>query len=122
MICSRPPVAKRQVSLPRCRRPSPAGGAQVRCLQSDVGLCRSDLKNIVTQLSLMIRNAERHRDNPEFQSDMLMTVEHAVERMRQLMLQLREGPLLRGPRLAWSSSRCCKRLFGAKRSQGRSSN
>jgi putative PEP-CTERM system histidine kinase len=50
-----------------------------------------DLKNIVAQLSLMIRNAERHRDNPEFQSDMLMTVEHSVERMKQLMLQLREG-------------------------------
>lgn len=50
-----------------------------------------DLKNIVTQLSLMLKNAERHRDNPEFQQDMLMTVDHAVERMRQLMLQLREG-------------------------------
>lgn len=50
-----------------------------------------DLKNVVAQLSLMVRNAERHRDNPEFQADMLETVEHAVERMRQLMLQLREG-------------------------------
>jgi putative PEP-CTERM system histidine kinase len=50
-----------------------------------------DLKNIVAQLSLMIRNAERHRDNPEFQQDMLMTVEHSVERMKQLMMQLREG-------------------------------
>lgn len=50
-----------------------------------------DLKNIVAQLSLMLRNAERHRDNPEFQRDMLMTVEHSVERMKQLMLQLREG-------------------------------
>ena len=50
-----------------------------------------DLKNIVAQLSLMIKNAERHRDNPEFQRDMLMTVEHSVERMKQLMMQLREG-------------------------------
>ncbi|MEO8976083.1 MAG: XrtA/PEP-CTERM system histidine kinase PrsK [Casimicrobiaceae bacterium] len=50
-----------------------------------------DLKNIVSQLSLMVRNAERHRDNPEFQRDMLMTVEHSVERMKQLMMQLREG-------------------------------
>jgi putative PEP-CTERM system histidine kinase len=50
-----------------------------------------DLKNIVAQLALMLKNAERHRDNPEFQADMLMTVDHAVERMRQLMLQLREG-------------------------------
>ena len=50
-----------------------------------------DLKNIVAQLSLMIKNAERHRENPEFQKDMLTTVEHSVERMKQLMLQLREG-------------------------------
>ena len=50
-----------------------------------------DLKNIVSQLSLMLKNAERHRDNPEFQKDMLETVAHSVERMKQLMLQLREG-------------------------------
>ena len=50
-----------------------------------------DLKNIVTQLSLMLRNAERHRANPEFQKDMLMTVDNAVERMKQLMMQLREA-------------------------------
>lgn len=50
-----------------------------------------DLKNILTQLSLMVRNAERHADNAEFQKDMLLTVRHSVDRMRQLMLQLREG-------------------------------
>ena len=50
-----------------------------------------DLKNLVAQLSLMLRNAERHRDNPEFQRDMLMTVEHVVGRMNGLMLQLRTG-------------------------------
>ena len=50
-----------------------------------------DLKNLVAQLSLMLKNAERHRDNPEFQADMLTTVEHVVERMNGLMLQLRTG-------------------------------
>ena len=50
-----------------------------------------DLKNIVSQLSLLVRNAEKHADNPEFQHDMLLTVSHSVERMKQLMLQLREG-------------------------------
>ena len=48
-----------------------------------------DLKNLVAQLSLMLKNAERHRDNPEFQRDMLATVEHVVGRMNHLMLQLR---------------------------------
>lgn len=50
-----------------------------------------DLKNLIAQLSLMLKNAQRHRDNPEFQSDMLATVEHVVERMNALMLQLRTG-------------------------------
>jgi len=50
-----------------------------------------DLKNLVSQLSLMLRNAQRHRDNPAFQSDMLATVEHVVNRMNRLMLQLRTG-------------------------------
>ena len=50
-----------------------------------------DLKNIVTQLSLMLKNAERHSQNPEFQQDMLITVENSLDKMRQLMLQLREG-------------------------------
>jgi putative PEP-CTERM system histidine kinase len=50
-----------------------------------------DLKNLVAQLSLLLRNAERHRGNPEFQRDMLSTVEHVVERMNKLMLQLRTG-------------------------------
>ena len=50
-----------------------------------------DLKNIVTQLSLMLKNAKRLRDNPEFQEDMLLTVESSLDKMRRLVLQLREG-------------------------------
>jgi putative PEP-CTERM system histidine kinase len=50
-----------------------------------------DLKNLVAQLQLMLRNAQRHRANPEFQDDMLATVEHAVERMNMMMRQLRSG-------------------------------
>lgn len=47
-----------------------------------------DLKNLVAQLSLMLKNAARHKDNPEFQADMLLTVENVAERMRSLMQQL----------------------------------
>jgi putative PEP-CTERM system histidine kinase len=50
-----------------------------------------DLKNLVAQLSLMLKNAQRHRENPEFQADMLETVQHVVARMNALMLQLRSG-------------------------------
>ena len=55
------------------------------------GFVVHDLKNLVAQLSLMLRNAERHRSNPAFQRDMLMTVGNVVERMNKLMLQLRTG-------------------------------
>ncbi|MGE5319261.1 MAG: XrtA/PEP-CTERM system histidine kinase PrsK [Hyphomicrobiaceae bacterium] len=50
-----------------------------------------DLKNLVAQLQLLLRNADRHIDKPEFRQDMLDTVKHVVERMHQLMLQLRAG-------------------------------
>jgi len=78
-----------------------------------------DLKNIIAQLSLMLKNAERHRDNPEFQKDMLMTVENSVERMRQLMLQLREGATpLDGPR-GIDLADVVRRIQTAKSGQGR---
>jgi hypothetical protein len=32
-----------------------------------------DLKNLVSQLSLLMPNAEKHKNNPEFQRDMLET-------------------------------------------------
>jgi putative PEP-CTERM system histidine kinase len=50
-----------------------------------------DLKNLVAQLALLVKNAARHRDNPEFQRDMLETVENVLDRMQGLLLQLRVG-------------------------------
>src|SRR3954471_4793191 len=50
-----------------------------------------DLKNLVAQLSLVLKNAERHRSNPRFQDDMLATVRHAEERMNKLLAQLSTG-------------------------------
>lgn len=57
-----------------------------------------DLKNLVAQLSLMLKNAERHRNNPEFQDDMLETVAHVESRMRGLMTQLQEKRSIDPPR------------------------
>jgi putative PEP-CTERM system histidine kinase len=48
-----------------------------------------DLKNLVAQLSLVSRNAERYRDNPEFVDDALQTVRDSVGRMNRLLRQLR---------------------------------
>ena len=50
-----------------------------------------DLKNLVAQLSLLLANAEKHRHNPDFQADMLVTVENAVTRMNKVLTQLRRG-------------------------------
>jgi putative PEP-CTERM system histidine kinase len=50
-----------------------------------------DLKNFVAQLSLLLKNAERHRHNPRFQDDMFATVRHVEERMNRLLAQLSTG-------------------------------
>ena len=47
-----------------------------------------DLKNLVSQLSLLIPNAEKHRNNPEFQRDMLDTVNFSVQKMKLLLQKL----------------------------------
>ncbi|MBL8357170.1 MAG: PEP-CTERM system histidine kinase PrsK [Delftia acidovorans] len=79
-----------------------------------------DLKNIVTQLSLMLKNAERHQDKPEFRRDMLTTVNHSVERMRQLMLQLREGATPPGTPVGVDLAAIIERIAQSKAVQGRS--
>ncbi|MHB8848230.1 MAG: XrtA/PEP-CTERM system histidine kinase PrsK [Burkholderiales bacterium] len=47
-----------------------------------------ELKNLIMQLSLMVSNAEKHGSNPEFQADMLSTVENSVQKMNHLLQQL----------------------------------
>jgi len=78
-----------------------------------------DLKNIVTQLSLMLKNAERLHDNAEFQQDMLLTVESSLEKMKRLMLQLREGATPPGGSRGVELSPILQRLEAAARAQGR---
>ncbi|RTK97113.1 MAG: PEP-CTERM system histidine kinase PrsK [Lysobacterales bacterium] len=47
-----------------------------------------DLKNVAAQLGLVVKNAERHRQNPAFIDDALKTVENATGRMQRLLAQL----------------------------------
>lgn len=47
-----------------------------------------DIKNLVSQLSLLARNAERHADNPEFRADMIETLKVSVEKMNALLAWL----------------------------------
>jgi len=47
-----------------------------------------DIKNLVSQLSLVARNAERHADNPEFRADMVATLRSSVGKMNELLARL----------------------------------
>jgi putative PEP-CTERM system histidine kinase len=50
-----------------------------------------DLKNVIAQQSLVVRNAAKYRDDPAFIDDALDTVANSVERMQRLLEQLRRG-------------------------------
>ena len=47
-----------------------------------------DIKNLVSQLSLLSRNAERHADNPDFRADMVATLRSSVGKMNELLTRL----------------------------------
>ncbi len=44
-----------------------------------------DVKNVVSQLGLVARNAERHADKPEFRVDMVATLNASVAKMNDLL-------------------------------------
>ena len=50
-----------------------------------------DLKNLIAQQSLMVRNAAKHKNNPDFFKDAVATIENSVARMNKLMQQLQTG-------------------------------
>ena len=47
-----------------------------------------DLKNLVSQMALVARNAERHADNPDFRADMVATLQDTSQRMTLLLSRL----------------------------------
>lgn len=50
-----------------------------------------DLKNLIAQQSLVVKNAEKHKDNPEFIEDALNTVKNSVARMNNLLRKLQHN-------------------------------
>jgi putative PEP-CTERM system histidine kinase len=56
-----------------------------------------DLKNLIAQQSLMVKNASKHKGNPEFFEDAMATIENSVARMNKLLRQLQSGDTA-GPR------------------------
>ena len=50
-----------------------------------------DLKNLVAQVSLIVKNAEKHKYNPEFIDDSIATLENVVYKIEHLLSQLKKG-------------------------------
>ena len=48
-----------------------------------------DIKNLITQLSLITSNAERHKNNPLFMDDVITTIANSVNKMNTMMGVLR---------------------------------
>jgi putative PEP-CTERM system histidine kinase len=51
-----------------------------------------DIKNAVSALSLLTRNALEHFDEPEFQRDAIKTLSRTVDRMKALLVRLSPSP------------------------------
>ena len=47
-----------------------------------------DIKNLSSQLTMLLANAERHLANPEFQQDMLVTIRASVDKISNLLFRL----------------------------------
>ena len=47
-----------------------------------------DIKNLSSQLSLLLSNAERHVDKPEFRQDMLVTLRNSSDKLTTLLARL----------------------------------
>ncbi|WP_353204568.1 XrtA/PEP-CTERM system histidine kinase PrsK [Sphingomonas sp.] len=58
-----------------------------------------DIKNLVSQLTLVARNAERHADNPAFRADMVATLHDSAGRMNDLLARLSQNHRARGEHL-----------------------
>ena len=52
-----------------------------------------DLKNLVAQVSLIVKNAEKHKYNPEFIDDSIETLENVVYKIEHLLNQLKKGQI-----------------------------
>lgn len=48
-----------------------------------------DVKTMVAQLSLLVKNAARHKENPAFIDDMIKTIDHTANKMNHILAQLK---------------------------------
>jgi putative PEP-CTERM system histidine kinase len=58
-----------------------------------------DIKNLVSQLSLVTRNAERHSANAEFRADMIATLRGSIGKLNELLARLSPQAAARAQRV-----------------------
>ncbi|MGR9053085.1 MAG: XrtA/PEP-CTERM system histidine kinase PrsK [Gammaproteobacteria bacterium] len=56
-----------------------------------------DLKNLVAQIALIVKNAEKHKRNPEFIDDSIETLENVTQKMQHIIDQLKKGNIAAQP-------------------------
>lgn len=62
-------------------------------MSKHVAFVGHDLKNLISQLSLVLQQAKHHAHNPAFVSDSFLTIGDAVEKMTCLMRRVQDGTL-----------------------------
>ena len=58
-----------------------------------------DLNNLIAQQSLIVKNAEKHKRNPDFVDDAIDTIAGSVERMKRVMRQLKRDDVRHAAKL-----------------------
>ncbi len=77
-----------------------------------------DIKNLVSQLTLVARNAERHADNPAFRVDMVATLKDSSDRMNALLARLSQhGPVRNEPLQPIDVGAIVDRVVAGRRAQ-----
>ena len=90
--CSAPPESRPRATSPRraARRRSPMRSASTSSTAASPSSSTTS-RIWSASSSLIIRNAERHADNPEFREDMIATLHSSVGKMNDLLARLSRG-------------------------------
>ena len=68
-----------------------AQGRQFEAYNRLTAYIMHDLKNVIAQQSLVVDNAQKHKNNPEFVEDAIETIKGGVVRMRRVIEQLKQS-------------------------------
>jgi putative PEP-CTERM system histidine kinase len=73
-----------------------------------------DIKNLTAQLQMIVVNAKRHGDNPDFRADAFLTIENSVARMNDLLQQLRANQVAEADEASIDAVPVIRRVLAAR--------